>query len=107
METDGKGSWDFDMTTLKLIYFISDFDCNANWTEWSHRAWVVELEEEAEVGREQCDLLVDVDEAAAVHDAEAGEDEHRHQHEHDQDEGAEAQQSLERRTDKSISSSMI
>ena len=48
-----------------------------------------------------------MDEAAAVHDAEAGEDEHRHQHEHDQDEGAEAQQSLERRTDKCISSSMI
>ena len=36
-----------------------------------------------------------MDEAAAVHDAEAGEDQHRHQHEHDQEEGADAQQSLE------------
>ena len=50
------------------------------------RAWVVELEEEADLGGEQRDLLVHVDEAAAVHDAEAGEDEHRHQQEQDQEE---------------------
>ena len=56
----------------------------------------MELEEEADVCREQRDLLVDVDEAAAVHDAEAAEDGHGHQHEHDQEQGAQAQQGLQR-----------
>ena len=56
------------------------------------RAWVVEPEQEADVCREERDLLVHVDEAAAVHDAEAGEDQVGHQHEHDQDQGTKCQQ---------------
>ena len=54
----------------------------------------MEPEEEADVGCEECDLLVHVDEAAAVHDAEAGEDQVGHQHEHDQDQRPQPEQRL-------------
>ena len=60
-------------------------------------AWVVEPEQEADVGGEEGDLLVHVDEAAAVHDAEAGEDQVGHHHEQDQDQGTQRQQQLQKR----------
>ena len=52
----------------------------------------MEPEQEADVSREEGDLLVHVDEAAAVHDAEAGEDQVGHHHEQDQDQGAQREQ---------------
>ena len=57
----------------------------------------MEPEQEADVCGEERDLLVHVDEAAAVHDAEAGEDQVGHQHEHDQDQGTKREQQLQRR----------